>query len=92
MVADGALLSYSETVTHHITPGEREGELSSTLPGCCVRVDGKRNIKGASKKEKKTANVVRGLRSSGKRPKEKKKKSKERDRERQGHESVNEFD
>ena len=48
----------------HNTRREREGELSSTLPGCCVRVDGKRNIKGASKKEKKTANVVRGLRSS----------------------------
>lgn len=49
MVADGALLSFNGTETHHITPRERERErkFSSTLPGCCVRVDEK-----LSKKEK----------------------------------------
>lgn len=47
MVADGALLSFNGTETHHITPRERERKFASTLPGCCVRVDEK-----LSKKEK----------------------------------------
>lgn len=93
VVADGALLSLSHTGTSHITLcSERDRSSSSTLPGCCVRVDEKRRKKRRIKRVGEGRNT--GFDPARKDQQHTRKKAKERDvmENCKGHESVSEFD
>ncbi len=74
MVADGALLSFNGTETHHITPRERER--GSSLPRCLVAAcaSTKSLAKRRNKIKKARSEVRRGLRSSWKTPTKKRQK------------------